>query len=45
MQLILFKEEIAQSDDPQSARLEKIEQYEMKYVPYRAAEKLLLMIL
>ena len=37
---IVFKEEIAQSDDPQSARLEKIEQYRNEIcTPYRAAEK------
>ncbi|MFW5647692.1 MAG: acyl-CoA carboxylase subunit beta [Candidatus Alkaliphilus sp. MAG34] len=37
---IIFKEEIAESEDPQSARLEKIEQYKEEIsTPYRAAER------
>lgn len=37
---IIFKKEIAESDNPQSARLEKIEEYKREITtPYRAAEK------
>ncbi|HZK56828.1 MAG TPA: carboxyl transferase domain-containing protein [Clostridia bacterium] len=37
---IIFKEEVAESEDPQSARLEKIEQYKEEIsTPYRAAER------
>lgn len=37
---IVFKKEIAESEDPQSTRLEKIEQYKKEIcTPYRAAER------